>query len=520
MAEPPTIGARASGILLHPTAFPGPGTGDLGEPAFRFVDWLVAAEQSLWQVLPLVAVNEGGSPYNALSAFAGNPLLISPAELALHGLLDPADAAPPALDRGGIDFPAVLRWKDDVVRAAQRILHDDDELAADFAAYRAEEAPWLDDYALFRALRDAHGGACWTAWPVPLRDRHPNALEQARHDLVDEVERHAYAQYLFDLQWAAVRRHARRRGVRIVGDVPIFVAHDSADVWAHPELFTLDGEGQPTVVSGVPPDYFSATGQRWGNPLYRWDALACTGYRWWIGRFRRTLEMVDVVRIDHFRGFESYWEVPAGEATALHGRWMPGPGRALFDAVRAELGALPVVAEDLGLITDEVEALRDALELPGMRVLQFAFGGDDPANPHLPRNYVHNAVAYTGTHDNDTALGWYADADGETRRQLAEVAGDGPEMNWRMIEAVLRSRAGWAIVPLQDVLGLGGQARMNTPGVADGNWAWRLDEDDLTPEAAQRLAGLVRASGRVPERETGDAEEDVVETGEEGDRAE
>ena len=504
-----TIGARASGILLHPTSLPGPGTGDLGEQAFRFVDWLDSARQSLWQLLPLVAVNEGGSPYNALSAFAGNPLLISPAELVIHGLLEAEDAAPPArLGGGGIDFHAVMRWKDDVVRAAQTVLHQDEELRADFQAYRAEEAAWLDDYVLFRALREAHGGRCWAEWPEPLRDRDPNALEEARHRYVAEIERHAYAQYLFDLQWSAVRRYAHEHGIRIVGDVPIFVSHDSADVWAHPELFSLTKDGQPTVVSGVPPDYFSATGQRWGNPLYRWDVLKATGYRWWIDRFRRTFDLVDVVRIDHFRGFESYWEVPAAEKTAMNGRWMPGPGRDLFDAVRAELGELPVIAEDLGIITDEVERLRDDLALPGMRVLQFAFGEDDPQNPHLPRNYVHNAVAYTGTHDNDTSLGWYADADRDARRLVQKVTGGDDDMHWRMVEAVLRSGAGWAVIPLQDVLGLGGQARMNTPGVAEGNWSWRLEEGEPAPELAQRLATLVRESGRAPERGArGDVEE-------------
>ncbi|HEX6370315.1 MAG TPA: 4-alpha-glucanotransferase [Longimicrobium sp.] len=507
MSESPVIGARASGILLHPTSLPGPGVGDLGEQAFRFVDWLAAAGQSLWQTLPLVAVNEGGSPYNALSAFAGNPLLISPAELHLHGLLPAEDTAAPDLDDDDLDFPAVMRWKENVVRAAHALLADDEELRGDFRAFRDEEAAWLDDYALFRALRDAHGGRCWAEWPEPLRERHPNALEEARHQLFVEIDRHAYAQYLFDLQWSAVRRHAHAHGVRIVGDVPIFVAYDSADVWAHPEMFELDEELRPTVVSGVPPDYFSSTGQRWGNPLYRWDVLEKAGYRWWIQRFRRTLQMVDVVRIDHFRGFESYWEVPAAEDTAMHGRWMPGPGRALFDAVRRELGGLPVIAEDLGIITDEVEALRDDLDLPGMRVLQFAFGGDDPTNPHLPRNYVHNAVAYTGTHDNDTVLGWYADADGHQRRAVDALTGGGREMHWRLIETVLQSGAGWAIVPLQDVLGLGGQARMNTPGVAEGNWAWRLREGELTPELAQRLADLVRNTGRAPEKATQEVEQ-------------
>ena len=501
MSESATIGARASGILLHPTSLPGPGVGDLGEQAFRFVDWLVRAEQSLWQVLPLVAVNGGGSPYNALSAFAGNPLLISPSELHLHGLL-PADAAePPELGDDDLDFPAALRWKEDVVRAAHAVMQEDEELAADFRGYRDEEAYWLDDYALFRALRHAHGGRSWADWPEPLRRRQPDALRWARHELAVEIDRHAYAQYLFDLQWSAVRRYAHERGIRIVGDVPIFVAYDSADVWANPEMFELDDELRPTVVSGVPPDYFSSTGQRWGNPLYRWDVLEKTGYRWWVDRFRRTLEMVDVVRVDHFRGFESYWEVPAEEDTAIKGEWRAGPGRALFDAVRQELGGLPLIAEDLGIITKEVEALRDDLDLPGMRVLQFAFGGDDPENPHLPRNYVHNAVAYTGTHDNDTVLGWYADADRDARSAVDAEMGTGDEMHWRLIETVLQSRAGWAIVPVQDVLGLGGQARMNTPGVAAGNWAWRLRAGELQPELADRLAGIVRRTGRAGVRE-------------------
>ncbi|HEU0012101.1 MAG TPA: 4-alpha-glucanotransferase [Longimicrobium sp.] len=500
MAEVSPIGARAGGILLHPTSLPGPGIGDLGEHAFRFIDWLASAEQQLWQVLPLVAVNEGGSPYNALSAFAGNPLLISPAELFLHGLL-PEEAAPaPDLPLDGIDFPAVMAWKDEVVGRAYELYLDSDDLdlEADFGAYRDRNRGWLDDYALFRALRDEFGGRWWPEWPARLRARDERALDEARNDLLLEADRHAYAQYLFDLQWTAVRRHAHAAGIRIVGDVPIFVAHDSADVWANQHLFTLDAEGRATVVSGVPPDYFSATGQRWGNPLYRWDVLARDGYRWWIDRFRRTLEMVDVVRIDHFRGFEAYWEVPADEETALNGRWVPGPGRALFDAARRELGTLPLVAEDLGLITDEVEALRDGLGLPGMRVLQFAFG-DDERNPHLPRNYVHNAVAYTGTHDNDTARGWYDESADPNERQGVRRLTDAPEdeMHWAMIETVLRSRAGWAVVPLQDVLGLGSQARMNTPGTGEGNWAWRLREGDVTPELAARLAALTRASGRA-----------------------
>ena len=496
MAEGATIGPRAAGVLLHPTSLPGPGTGDLGPGAHRFVAWLAAARQSLWQLLPLVAVNEGGSPYNALSAFAGNPLLLSPEELVREGWIGEEDAAPPpGLPAEGIDFGAVLRWKEAVVAAAYRRLTP--ERRAMLAEYRDREAAWLDDYALFRALRDAFG-APWTGWPEALLRRDPAALAEAGRALAEEVGRHALAQLLFDRQWGALRSAASANGIRIVGDVPIFVAHDSADVWAHPGLFALDPGGSPTVVSGVPPDYFSATGQLWGNPLYRWEVMAKDGYRWWIERFRRTLSMVDVVRIDHFRGFESYWEVRAGAPDAIGGRWVPGPGRRLFDAVREALGALPLVAEDLGLITPEVEALRDDLGLPGMRVLQFAFGEGGEGNPHLPANYVHNAVAYTGTHDNDTVLGWHAAADARERAG-AERAAEGTrgELSWRLVETVLRSGAGWAVIPLQDLLGLEEGGRMNTPGVAEGNWRWRVAEGALTPALADRLAALVRSTGRA-----------------------
>lgn len=495
MAEPSPLGPRAAGVLLHPTSLPGAGTGDLGPAAHDFVDWLGRARASLWQVLPLVAVNEGGSPYNALSAFAGNPLLLSADELAREAWIARADAAPPPdLPAAGIDFAAVMRWKEALVAAAHRRLSQ--ERCAALDAYRAREAAWLEDYALFRALRDRYGSP-WTAWPAPLRGRDADALDSARAELAEAVDRHALAQLLFDRQWGALRSAAAARGIRIVGDVPIFVAHDSADVWAHPEIFFLDEAGQPTVVSGVPPDYFSATGQLWGNPLYRWDVLARDGYRWWIERFRRTLAMVDVVRIDHFRGFAAYWEVKAGRPDAILGRWVPGPGRDLFDAVRSELGALPLIAEDLGLITPDVEALRDALGLPGMRVLQFAFGADEPENPHLPANHVANAVAYTGTHDNDTAAGWYASLGSGERTRADRALGAGEETHWRMIEAALRSGAAWAVVPLQDVLGLGREGRMNVPGVAEGNWAWRFVEGDLPPELAERLAALVRATGRA-----------------------
>ena len=499
MSERPITEGRASGILLHPTSLPGVGTGDLGEAAYRFVDWLVEAGQTLWQLLPLVATEN--SPYNGLSAFAGNTLLLSPALLVDDELLEADETeVPPGVMGDGLDFSEVARWKDRLLKRAYGAFRAGwaPALRRGFDAYREEHAAWLDDWALFRALRDEHAGATWSTWEKPLRRRDGDALARARLSLAEEVERHAFGQFLFDRQWGALRRYAGERGVRVIGDVPIFVAHDSADVWAHPEIFSLDEEGNPTVVSGVPPDYFSETGQRWGNPLYRWDVLEREGYRWWIDRFRRTLEMVDVARIDHFRGFESYWEIPADEETAIQGRWIPGPGTRLFEAVERELGKIPLIAEDLGIITPEVDTLREELGFPGMRVLQFAFGGDDPENPHLPANYPRLTVAYTGTHDNDTAAGWYAGASVEERAGLRVLTGEmGDGVHWGMIEVVERSAADVAILPLQDVLGLGSDARMNTPGTMEGNWAWRFREGDLTPGLAARLRAITRAAGRI-----------------------
>jgi 4-alpha-glucanotransferase len=497
-------GARRSGILLHLTSLPGDGTGDLGAHAWRFVDWLAAAGQTLWQVLPLVAVGEGASPYNGLSAFAGNTLLLSADLMVEDALLDEDEARPPAgFDPARADFAGAAAWKDGLLRRAHAAFRAaaSPGLRAGFVEYREREAAWLGDWCLFRALRDESGGRPWTAWPDPLRRRDGYALEAARDRLSGEVERYALEQFLFDRQWCELRRYANGRGIYIVGDVPIFVAHDSADVWAHPEIFELDEAGNPTVVSGVPPDYFSETGQRWGNPLYRWDVLERDGYRWWVDRFRRTLEMVDVARIDHFRGFESYWEVPAAEETALHGHWLPGPGAKLFDAVERELGPLPLIAEDLGIITPEVERLRDELGFPGMRVLQFAFGSDadDAENPHRPERYSSDSVAYTGTHDNNTALGWYRDeASAETKAELAELTGPGTDdVAWGMIRVVLESNADLAVIPLQDVLGLGSAARMNTPGSIVDNWLWRFREGDLTPAHAARLRDLTAKTGRL-----------------------
>jgi 4-alpha-glucanotransferase len=495
------LGERSAGILLHPTSLPGEGIGSLGAEARRFVDWLAGAGQSYWQILPLVATDEGGSPYNGLSAMAGNPLLIDLEALAREGLLDGDDLAGAPGSEERIDYPAVVRWKEERLRRAHRAWREGSApgLAEPFARFREEQEAWLGDFALFRALRAHHDGAAWTRWEPGLRDRDPDAMRAWRERLAEEVERTELEQFLFDRQWGALREYAGERGIRLIGDIPIFVSHNSADVWANQALFQLDEGGEPEVVSGVPPDYFSATGQRWGNPLYRWERMRERGFDWWVRRFRRMLEWVDLVRIDHFRGFEAYWEIPAPEETALNGRWVNGPGQPLFREVERRLGELPVIAEDLGLITTEVEALRDALDYPGMRVLQFAFDGD-ARNPHLPENHPANSVAYTGTHDNDTALGWWRGASTEERERASDaLPEDLEEVHWALIEAVFRSPARLAVVPLQDVLGLGSDARMNTPGTAASNWTWRFRAGALTEEARERLRELTRRTGRLPD---------------------
>jgi 4-alpha-glucanotransferase len=491
-------GGRSAGVLLHVTSLPGRwGIGTAGDEALAFVDWLAEAGQSVWQILPLVPVSGGGSPYDGLSALAGNPLLIAPEWLVADGLVDAAQAREEEVPEGPVDFPGAHARMERLHRAAHAALTRGvstaggrgafEEMAEGFARFRREEREWAEPYALFAALRRREEGAPWTAWPAALRDRRPEAMEEARRELAREMELELLRQFLFARHWSAVRRRAAARGVRILGDIPIFVSHDSADVWAHRQHFLLDDEGRPEVVAGVPPDYFSEQGQRWGNPLYDWERLRRDGYEWWVRRVRRALDQVDAVRVDHFRGFESYWEIPADAPTAVSGRWLPGPGRDLFDALRAQLGELPLVAEDLGLITPGVEALRDELELPGMRVLQFAFD-DSPENPHQPANHVPNAVAYTGTHDNDTLAGWWGELDMEERRRVAAALGlELPADHWALLRTVLASPAGLAIAPAQDLLGLGSEARMNTPGVAEGNWCWRLRPGELTLEVGRRL---------------------------------
>ncbi len=504
-------GARTSGILLHPTSLPGPGgIGDLGPEAIAFLDFLEETRQGLWQVLPLGPTGYGDSPYQCFSAFAGNPLLVSLDLLQGEGLLAAADLPDKAaLLEDAVDYAAAQELKPPRLRRAFEVFEKEGAPSQRdaFESFCREQASWLDDFALFMAAKRAQGGAAWNEWEGGLREREGGALERARRELGSDVRCQQFSQFLFFRQWAALRDEARTRGVRILGDVPIFVAHDSADVWAHPELFHLAADGSPSHVAGVPPDYFSATGQLWGNPLYRWETLAHTGYRFWVERFRAALLLFDAVRLDHFRGFEAYWEVPAGETTAENGRWVKGPGAALFEAIEAALGRLPVVAENLGVITPGVEALRERFGWPGMAILQFAFGGDAHSNEFLPHHYERRLVVYTGSHDNDTAVGWWKGGVGDSTRSAEEVEKErafardylgthGKEIHWDLIRAALASVAETAIFPLQDVLGLGSEARMNVPSRASGNWKWRYRREQLTPAVRKRLRRMTEVYGR------------------------
>jgi 4-alpha-glucanotransferase len=503
---------RSSGILLHPTSLPGRfGIGDLGSEAYRFVDFLAASGQSLWQVLPLGPTGYGDSPYQCFSAFAGSTLLISPERLAQEGLLAQGYLSrAPRFPEERVDFGNVITFKSALVREAfERFKRATDEsLRAQFEEFAHEASSWLEDYTLYRALKDAHGGKAWNEWEPKLTRRDPAALARAREALRAEVEAQKFYQFLFFKQWAALKLYAHERGIKLVGDIPIFVARDSADVWTHPEQFKLDEAGNPLVVAGVPPDYFSATGQLWGNPIYNWEGMLADGFRWWIERVRATLRIFDIVRVDHFRGFAASWEIPGKDRTAEHGRWVNVPGRELFTAIKNALGDLPIIAEDLGVITPDVEALRDDFNLPGMRILQFAFGGDTE-NHDLPHNYIKNCVVYTGTHDNDTTRGWFESAAGEgsTRNNeqiererrfcLDYLNSDGREIHWDFIRALLSSVADTAVIPLQDLLGLGNEARMNLPNSTSGNWSWRYKTGALTDETGARLRKLTEIYGRL-----------------------
>ena len=483
---------RRTGVLLHPTSLPGAyGVGGLGREARHFVDWLVQAGVSVWQVLPLVPPGAGDSPYSSPSAFAGNALMVDLETLQHDGLLSAEEAADrvPASER--VNFAAVRAFKlERLGRASARLS------AGDLAAYRAQ-APWVDAYALFEALSRTHHGQPWWTWPAELRDFEPSAVESARAHLRSAIDRVVGEQLLFDRQWRALRAYASDRGVLIMGDMPIYVDANSADVWAHQAMFQLAPDGSRPVVSGVPPDAFSDLGQLWGNPLYDWSRMAQDGYAWWVDRVRRVLKLTDMVRIDHFRAFAAYWEVPGDALDARGGRWVQGPGRAVFDALRAALGPLPIVAEDLGVIDEPVRELLAATGLPGMKILQFAFG-DGPANPYLPHNHVPNSVVYTGTHDNETTLGWWQSTHERVRDRVRRYYGiSGNDVVWDLVRSALESVACLAIVPMQDVLTLDNGARMNTPSVAEGNWGWRLRAGDLRDDVASRLRGLSEQYGRT-----------------------
>ena len=495
--------ARAAGLLLHPTSLPGPfGIGDLGPTARAWIDFVAASGCAWWQVLPLGPTGYRDSPYQSFSSFAGNPLLVSPELLVADGLLAPEDLATvPAsfAEAGPVDFGAVIAWKLPLLDKAAARMAAGHMLAAEFAAFRKQEAAWLEEFALFMALKEAHDGSPWTEWPAPLRDAEAPALATARATRTTATHRHAFRQWAFARQWAALRGHAHARGVSLLGDAPIFVAHDSADVWAHRDLYQLDATGRPSVVAGVPPDYFAKTGQLWGNPLYRWEAHAAEGFSWWIARMKATLRLVDRLRLDHFRGFAAAWEVPASAKTAETGRWVRGPGEAFLAALERGLGGLPLVAEDLGEITPDVVALPERFRLPGMRILQFAFTG--PENPFLPHHHVANTVVYTGTHDNDTVAGWYADAPAAERTFLERYRGPSSgSLSWDLVRLAWASVAALAITTPQDLLELGPSGRMNFPGKAEGNWTWRLPSDFFAanaPGIAPRLRELGVLFGRT-----------------------
>ncbi len=504
--------SRSSGILLHPTSLPGRcGIGDLGAGAYAFVDWLVDAGQSVWQVLPLGPTGYGDSPYQCFSAFAGNPLLIDLDDL-VHSKWLSESASPAETDFSAdrVEYEAVMRAKLPLLAQAARefTAHGGAAEREDFADFCTRHADWLDDFALFMAVKDAHRGAAWTFWERPIARHEPRTLAHWREQFPEQITAHKFTQWVFFRQWESLRSYCRERGVRILGDLPIYVAHDSSDVWADPELFQLDESGNPEFVAGVPPDYFSADGQLWGNPLYRWDAIARRGFGWWIARLQAALGLFNMLRLDHFRGFEAYWKVPASEHTAINGEWIKGPGATFFEAVQAALGPLPIIAENLGVITPEVEALRNRFDYPGMAILQFAFGKDPQGPAFRPHNYEPHRVAYTGTHDNDTTLGWWlsSGAAGSTRseedvrkeREFARLYLNttGGEMNWVLIRTVLASVAGMALFPLQDVLGLGSEARMNIPARPSGNWRWRFRREMLTPDLSRRLGELTRTYDR------------------------
>lgn len=509
LREMPVPFPRSSGVLCHPTSFPSRfGIGDLGQGAYDFIDWLAEARQQLWQVLPLGPTGYGDSPYQCFSAFAGNPMLISPEKMVESGLL-PLDAIAdvPGFPADRVDFGWVIQYKQDLLRQgfAHFSAHGTDRQRDSFAWFREESASWLADFALFMAIKRHFGGGSWHDWPRDIRLREADALDALGETLQDEAEYQAFLQWVFWEQWEALKVHTGERGIAIIGDIPIFIAEDSADVWANRDQFKLDADGNPTVVAGVPPDLFSALGQRWGNPHYNWDRMRADRFRWWIDRVRQTLRQVDIVRIDHFRGFAASWEIPASEETAVKGQWVKAPGRELFVALQQAMGDLPFIAEDLGIITPDVDALRVAFGLPGMKVLQFAFGME--FNPqYLPHAFEQNYVVYPGTHDNNTTAGYYHEAE-RTEQERHNIRryfrSDGSDVAWDFICGSWSSVANQALATLQDVMSLGGEARMNFPSTSSGNWQWRYTPEMLTGGLAGRLREITEVYGRVRQPQSG-----------------
>jgi len=490
---------RSSGILLHPTSLPGPsGIGDLGTHVYRFVDMLAKCGQKLWQIFPLGPTGYGDSPYQCFSAFAGNPLLISVESLVEEGLLSKNDLRHKSFNAHRVDYWPVIQFKIPLLKKAHQNFQSSAsaEQTQRYENFCEQQQDWLEDYAVFMALKEAHEGTVWNSWEKELVRRNPATLTTWKRKLAEQIDYQKYIQHLFFAQWMKIKAYANSKGIHVIGDIPIFVAFDSADAWSHPDLFFFDEKGHPFYVAGVPPDYFSETGQLWGNPLYRWDVMKKRGYTWWIERFKKTFELVDIARVDHFRGFAKYWRVPAGERTAIHGSWEAGPGADLFQTIEKVLGTLPIIAEDLGVITPDVVALRDEFHFPGMKILQFAFDSGENNN-YLPHTYDKNCVVYTGTHDNDTTRGWFEKASEEDKRQVRTyLQTTGDDICWDFIHAAWSSVADIAMVPLQDLLGLGSEARMNTPSTLGNNWAWRFSWDMIPDAALERLTLFTQIYGR------------------------
>jgi len=494
---------RGNGILLHITSLPSPyGIGDLGSGAYSFADFLRETGQKYWQVLPLNPTDPayGNSPYSSSSAFAGNSLLISPELLVTDGFLAEGDINPPPdLDHRQVDYAAVIAYKSEMLSVAYENFKVNPE-KEDYEKFCRENSYWLDRFTLFQAARSAYRGRAWCQWPRGLRDGEPVFVEDLEKRFQDEIDREKFIQYIFFKQWFALKRYCNELGIRIIGDIPIYVNYDSADVWTNPGLFKLDENGRPLAVSGVPPDYFSKTGQLWGNPVYRWDVLQKTGYGWWVERVAHNLSLFDYLRIDHFRGLVAYWEVPAGEKTAVNGRWVKVPVDDFLNLLRGRFNPLPIVAEDLGLITSDVKEVMRTFGLPGMKVLLFAFDEDNPRHPYLPHNYENNSIAYTGTHDNNTIVGWLqGEADSRAKRRLFRYLGREPaaeEVHWELVRLVMMSVADVAVFPMQDILGLGAEARMNKPATGQGNWRWRLLPEQLTPAVREKLGEMTVIYGR------------------------